>query len=120
MFRIVVRPAPHVDRTRGLSKEEMSMTVTRRIANAGVCAAIAGGVVLAAGSSAMAATPAAAQHYPVLTSTTAAVERHDTPRQPADPWIAGQLAAFYPSAAHRLAAFDPWVKDQLALSHPGK
>ncbi|WEO92777.1 hypothetical protein A6P39_000805 [Streptomyces sp. FXJ1.172] len=97
----------------------MSMKVTRRIANAGVCAAIAGGVVLA-GSSAMAATPAAAQHYPVLTSTTAAVESHNTPRQPADPWIAGQLAAFYPSAAHRLAAFDPWVKDQLALSHPGK
>lgn len=92
------------------------MKWTRRIANAGVCAAVAGGVVLGAGDAAMAATPAAARPHPIP-STTAAVKNHHTPRQPTDPWIAGQLAAFYPSTAHRSAVFDPWVKDQLALFH---
>lgn len=92
------------------------MKWTRRIANAGVCAVVTGGVALGAGNPAMAATPAAAQHHPIL-STTAAAKSHHTPRQPTDPWIAGQLAAFYPSAAHRPAVFDPWVKDQLALFH---
>ncbi|MFG3207331.1 hypothetical protein [Streptomyces sp. NPDC048192] len=94
------------------------MKLTRRVASAGVCAAIAAGVVVASGGSAMAATPQAGEHR--VLNTTAAVESQGTARQPMDPWIAGQLATFYPSAAHRLAVFDPWVKDQLALSHPGQ
>ncbi|MFI9809995.1 hypothetical protein ACIHEJ_37820 [Streptomyces sp. NPDC052301] len=74
---------------------------------------------MAGGSSAMAATPGTAEHHQVL-SATAPAESHGTARQPADPWIAGQLAAFNPSAAHRLAIFDPWIKDQLALSCLGR
>ncbi|MET8957788.1 hypothetical protein ACWEQN_47545 [Streptomyces sp. NPDC004129] len=94
------------------------MKLTRWIASAGVCAAIAGAIVVAGGGSAMAATPRAGEHRAEhrALSATAAVESHGTARQPTDPWIAGQLAAFYPSAAHRLAVFDPWIKDQLALS----
>ncbi|MFG3013974.1 hypothetical protein ACGFZB_26820 [Streptomyces cinerochromogenes] len=95
------------------------MKLTRWVASAGVCAAIAGGVVLAGGSSAIAATPGAGEHHRVH-SATVGVEDHGGARQPTDPWIADQLATFYPSAAHRLAVFDPWVKDQLALSHPGQ
>ena len=94
------------------------MKLTRWVAGAGVCAVIAGGVVMTGGSSAMAATRGAGEHRAL--NATATVESHGTARQPMDPWIAGQLATFYPSAAHRLAVFDPWVKDQLALSHPGQ
>lgn len=71
------------------------------------------------GSSAMAATPAAAELHRAP-SATAGIEGRGTAGQPTDPWIAGQLATFYPSAAHQLAVFDPWVKDQLALWHPSR
>ncbi|MFF4398562.1 hypothetical protein [Streptomyces sp. NPDC001480] len=103
----------------GPSKEENSMKLTRRIANAGVCAALAGGAVLAGASSATAATSSTGEHNQVP-STTAGIKGHDTARQPTDPWIADQLATFFPSAAHQLAVFDPWIKDQLALPHPGQ
>ncbi|GGS55361.1 hypothetical protein GCM10010206_16470 [Streptomyces cinerochromogenes] len=103
----------------GPSKEEMSMKLTRWVASASVCAAIAGGVVLTGGSSAIAATPGAGGHHGAP-SAAVGMDHHGSARQPTDPWIADQLAAFYPSAAHRLAVFDPWVKDQLAQSHTGK
>ncbi|MGW2827409.1 hypothetical protein ACWC24_41530 [Streptomyces sp. NPDC001443] len=95
------------------------MKLTRRITSAVVCAAFAGGAVVAGGSSAMAATSQAGEYHQVSVAT-AGVKGHGTAQQAADPWIAGQLAAFYPSAAHRLAVFDPWVEDQLALSRPGR
>lgn len=93
------------------------MKLTRRIAMAGVSAAIAGGAVLATGGAATAATTTAPERVPAQHTAVRAgthCHGHGTARQAADPWIAGQLATFYPSAAHRLAVFDPWVKDQLA------
>ncbi|GAA3131994.1 hypothetical protein GCM10010521_17390 [Streptomyces rameus] len=94
------------------------MMLTRRIVSAGVCAAIAGGALMAGGSSAMAATPAADHHR--APGATAGAESRGTARQPTDPWIADQLATFYPSAARRQAVFDPWIKDQLARWYPGR
>ncbi|MFE0387827.1 hypothetical protein ACFW1F_27645 [Streptomyces bungoensis] len=93
------------------------MKLTRRIAMAGVSAAIAGGAVLAAGGAAAAApttapTPLPARHATVRADTHC--HGGGTARQATDPWIEGQIATFYPSASHRLAVFDPWVKDQLA------
>ncbi|MFF9087461.1 hypothetical protein ACF1BE_13765 [Streptomyces sp. NPDC014991] len=92
------------------------MKLTRRIAVAGACAAIAGGALLAGGSPALAAAPRAAGHLPV--HGTAGGSRHHTAQQPTDPWIADQLATFYPPSTQRAAVFDPWVKDQLALFPP--
>lgn len=92
------------------------MKLTRRITGAAVSAALAAGAVLVGGGSAMAVTSQVGEHHPVTGATagvTAGTNGHDTARQPTDPWIADQLATFYPSAAHRLAVFDPWVKDQL-------
>ncbi|MEW2301488.1 hypothetical protein AB0958_16155 [Streptomyces sp. NPDC006655] len=99
------------------------MKLTRRITGAAVGAALACGVVLVGGGSAMAATSQVGDHHPVTGATAgvpAGAKGHGPARQPTDPWIADQLAAFYPSAAHRLAVFDPWVKDQLALSQSGR
>ncbi|MEU2337838.1 hypothetical protein ABZ608_30360 [Streptomyces sp. NPDC013172] len=95
------------------------MKLTRRITGAAVCAALAGGAVLAGGGSALAATSQACAHHPVA-GAAAGVRGHGSAGQPTDPWIADQLAMFYPSAAHRLAVFDPWVKDQLAMSQSGR
>ncbi|MFB0619274.1 hypothetical protein [Streptomyces sp. AGS-58] len=93
------------------------MKLTRRIAVAGACAAIAGGALLAGGSPALAATPGAAGHLPVH-GTAGGACGHHAARQATDPWIADQLATFYPSSTQRAAVFDPWVKDQLALFPP--
>ncbi|KUN77051.1 hypothetical protein AQJ66_34395 [Streptomyces bungoensis] len=93
------------------------MKLTRRIAMAGVSAAIAGGAVLATGGAATAAPTPAPGHVPAphaAVRTDTHCQGHGTARQATDPWIEGQIATFYPSAAHRLAVFDPWVKDQLA------
>ncbi|MER6358496.1 hypothetical protein ABT186_43645 [Streptomyces sp. NPDC001634] len=91
----------------------------RHIATMGLCAAVAGGAVFATGASAMAATPQAPGHFRVRTVGTGhGCSQHRTAHQRMDPWIAGQLAMFYPEAARRLAVFDPWVKDQLSLFAP--
>lgn len=111
--------ASHGDRAQGGPGKEKNMKLTRGIASAGVCAVIAGGVVLAGGSSAMAVTAGAGEYHHV-SSSGVGVAGQVTAQQPTDPWIADQLAAFYPSAARQLAVFDPWVKDQLALSHPSR
>jgi hypothetical protein len=66
----------------------------RRIVGVGASAAVAGGVVLAAGGSASAATPA--ENARPLSS--AAVYRYD-------PWVAGQLATFGLDHGH-----DGWLK----------
>ncbi|MFI0189708.1 hypothetical protein ACH4PW_19410 [Streptomyces sp. NPDC017082] len=77
------------------------MKLTRRIALAGVTALIAGGSVVAGGGSAMAATP---RHH----------EHPSVQRAAADPWIADQLATFFPPASGRTSVCDSWVRDQIA------
>ncbi|MES4891063.1 hypothetical protein [Streptomyces sp. NPDC096012] len=94
------------------------MRLTSRTAMAGVCATMTAGAVLFGGSSAMAATPHAAEHLPAQVGTCHHADRHHTARQATDRWIEDQLATFYPSSKNRLAVFDPWVKDQLAQFPP--
>lgn len=93
------------------------MKLTRRIALAGVTALIAGGSVVAGGGSAMAATPRHHEHPSVQRA--AADTGHGTDgrraaRQAADPWIADQLATFFPPASGRTSVCDSWVRDQIA------
>ncbi|MFE9451987.1 hypothetical protein [Streptomyces sp. NPDC006739] len=94
------------------------MKLTRRIAFAGVTALIAGGAVVAGGGSAMAASPQESAHLPVQSTAVGTGQGADgqrTARRATDPWIADQLAMFFPPASGRAAVFDPWVKDQIAL-----
>ncbi|MGW4567860.1 hypothetical protein ACWEN3_37605 [Streptomyces sp. NPDC004561] len=85
----------------------------------GASAAMVTGALLAtAGSAAAAPEPTAHTAAPATTATGLAHSRHNGIRLPSDPWIAGQLAQFYPQAQHHLAVFDPWVKDQLARFNP--
>ncbi|MEU6091416.1 hypothetical protein ABZ865_32505 [Streptomyces sp. NPDC047085] len=82
--------------------------IARRIATAGVSAALAGAALLATGGSALAAT----DHLDTRTPAHAAVtEKAMAPAaRPAhhpDAWIAGQLAMV-----------TPWISDQLTLFAP--
>ncbi|WP_055489120.1 hypothetical protein [Streptomyces sp. TP-A0356] len=93
----------------------------RRIAITGVSAAVAGGALLATGGSAMAAAPRMAKDAPARTPVVDTSHRfspHRTSHKRIDPWVADQLAMFYPTAAKRQAMFDPWIKDQLAQFAP--
>ncbi|PZH06816.1 hypothetical protein C1I97_18040 [Streptomyces sp. NTH33] len=99
----------------------MMKKLMRHIATTGVSAAVVGGVLLAGGGPAAAADSRAAGHTAARTpvaDTAHHVSEHRAGRPHVDPWVAGQLAWFYPSAAKRLAVYDPWVKDQLALVTP--
>ncbi|GHD93293.1 hypothetical protein GCM10010508_49400 [Streptomyces naganishii JCM 4654] len=92
----------------------------RRLVTVGLPAVAAGGLLLASGGSATAATTPATTAP--ATTVPAATSHHSSPRHPAhehiDPWVAGQLEEFEPALAKRAAVFDPWVKDQLALFPP--
>ncbi|MGX4687766.1 hypothetical protein [Streptomyces sp. JNUCC 63] len=100
----------------------MTKKLMRHIATTGVSAVVVGGALLAGGGPAAAAGPQAAGHTNARTPVADTSHRvsEDRPgHQHVDPWVADQLAWFYPSAAKRLAVYDPWVKDQLALFAPG-
>lgn len=87
----------------------------RRCAVTGVSAVAAVGALVAVGGPASATTTA--QASPVSAQTVAAGHHPSRPsagHRQIDPWVAGQLAQFYPDAAQRLAVYDPWVKDQIA------
>ncbi|MGW9032254.1 hypothetical protein ACWGQ5_51395 [Streptomyces sp. NPDC055722] len=93
----------------------------RRIATTGVGAAVVAGALLATGGSAMAATPQTAGHTPAATTVVNTGHRsfpRSIAHQRTAPWVADQLAMFYPPAAKRSAMSDPWIQDQLALIAP--
>ncbi|MFF8592406.1 hypothetical protein ACF061_13330 [Streptomyces sp. NPDC015220] len=100
----------------------------RRAATTGVSAAIVTGALLSAGGTAVAVPSQAPAHTTARTPVSGAVHRfsphhgaaahHRAAHRRTDPWVAGQLAWFEPSAARRAAVYDPWVKDQIALFAP--
>ncbi|MFF9817698.1 hypothetical protein [Streptomyces sp. NPDC014006] len=93
------------------------MQMTGRIAIAGASTVLAAGTMGIGSGPATATTSQAPAHHAAAApaGTEQTTDRHPAARQPTDPWIEDQLAAFYPSSTKRLAVFDPWVKDQLAL-----
>ncbi|MQY39959.1 hypothetical protein SRB17_79880 [Streptomyces sp. RB17] len=112
----------------------------RRIATVSVSAALAGGVLLATGGSATAATPrdhrpAPAPTRVVVIEDTKTIGLHGVHQDRGDhahtgthrgasdrfdPWVADQLLVFEPWIADQLAMFEPWIEGQLAIFvHPG-
>ncbi|MBV2357063.1 hypothetical protein KUM39_22260 [Streptomyces sp. J2-1] len=96
--------------------------LTRRTATLTALATLTGTMLIAGGGAALAAPPQTApnavpaHHHGAHQHGThhLAAARGDVRPASDDPWVAGQIARFYPSAATKAAVYDPWVGDQLA------